>query len=267
MRKIQRLVIGLACTAIIVSACHRGGGTVRHGNLSYNATDVFDGNTSALELAEAAGRGDAQGVQHLVAGGANPNTVGKYGITPLWWAAWTQNFDGFRALLNSGANPNFVRTERFSIMELTVDLEDPRFLEAALKHGGNPNLPDSESGLTPLFTAVQNDRKPQIELLLTAKADVNVQMPISGMTLPMVAIGSRSDYKLAYRLLEAGADPTKTTKTGHTLADTINTVSVNSGNNGDPWRAKIIDYLQQHGVKAKNSKNELQTPTNTNGVP
>jgi len=240
-----------ALVFFLFSGCKQGGGTVGHGNLSYNATEVFGAETPALALADAAGRGDAKEIKRLVAAGANVNAVGQHNITPLWWAAWRENYEGFAALLDNGANPNVQRAEGYPIMHLIADMKDARLLAAALKHGGDPNLRDSQSSETPLFPAVQNDRKSQIAMFLAAKADVNAQVTISGETLPMVAIGARADYELVYRLFESGADPALKDVHGYTIADVIAIRSVNASNNDDPWRAKVIEYMKSKGVTVK----------------
>lgn len=237
---------------LLLAGCNRGGGgTVRHGNMSYNATEVFGEGTPALALAEAAGRGDVKEINRQVAAGANVNAVGQHAITPLWWAAWVENYNGFAALLAKGANPNAQRAEGYPIMYLVADMKDPRLLEAALKHGGDPNLRDSTSGESPLFPAVLHGRKPHIELLLAAKADVNARMPVSGETLPMIAIAARADYQLVYRLFQMGADPTLTNTHGQTIAVDIELVSRNASNNDDPWRKKVIEYMQSKGMAVK----------------
>lgn len=241
------------CLAILLlSGCDREGGTVGYGNLTYNATEIFGKGTPALELAKAAGRGDVKEVNRLVASGVNVNTAGQHDITPLWWALWKKNYEGFIALLNQGANPNAQHADGYPIMYLAADMNDSRFLEATLNHGGNPNLP-GRGGWPPLVMAVQSGFKTNVDLLLAAKADANWHDSISGETLPMVAIGSRVDYEMAYQLLEHGADPTLKAFHGKTLADTIELVSKNASNNNDPWRAKVIEYLRSKGMTVNNT--------------
>src|SRR6266487_4219904 len=77
---------------VLVPACERGGGNVQYGSTSYNATEVFGDGTPALALAKAAGRGDVREINRLIAEGTGVNTVGQHGITPLWWALWTKNY-------------------------------------------------------------------------------------------------------------------------------------------------------------------------------
>jgi len=236
----------------LISGCDKGGGTVRHGNLGYNATDIFAAGTQALALAKAAGRGDVKEINRLVSDGVNVNGVGNHDITPFWLAIWIENPEGFEALLNKGANPNAQRADGYPIMYLAANMKDSRFLEAALKYGGDPNLLDKRTGGTPLVMAVQNGYKRNVDLLLAAKGNANWQDSISGETLPMVALGSRVDYEMAYELLQHGADPTLKMH-GYTLADTIALVSRNASNNNDPWRVKVIEFLRSKGVIERDS--------------
>lgn len=177
--------------------------TIRQGALTYNVVDVF-GSTPALPLVRAAVRGDTSEVKRLVATGVNPNTVGQHDITPLWWAAWAENLDGFKALLEAGANPNFQRHEGFSLMILVTRMNDPRFLELALKHGGDPNFRDAKPSKTPIFEAVMSsDAGRQRQLLLQAGADLNAQDG-AGWTPMMMAIATRGDYQLVWDFLQRG---------------------------------------------------------------
>jgi ankyrin repeat protein len=256
VKPIPKFVLLASMVFLSLAGCDRGGGTVGYGNLTYNATEVFGKSTPALELAKAAGRGDGKEINRLIASGTNVNTVGQHNITPLWWALWTKNYEGFVTLLAKGANPNAQRTEGYPIMYLAADMSDSRFLEAALKHGGDANLPDKRSGWPPLVMAVQNGYKQNVDLLLAAKGDANWQDSISGETLPMVALGARVDYEMAYELLQHGADPTLTAFHGKTLADTIELVSKNASNNNDPWRAKVLEFLKSKGVMASKPANK-----------
>ena len=88
--------------------CDKGGGTVQYGSMSYNATEIFGAGTAPLALAEAAGRGDTKEIGRLIADGTGVNTVGQHDITPLWWALWKRNFEGFSALLDKGDRKSVV---------------------------------------------------------------------------------------------------------------------------------------------------------------
>ena|SRR5258708_40108972 len=59
-------------------------------NLSGRAAEVFS-DPSALALAKAAENGDLTKLDRLLKKGVNVNSVGKFGVTPLWWAIRTRN--------------------------------------------------------------------------------------------------------------------------------------------------------------------------------
>lgn len=253
---INFLGIIMAVIPFIVSPCAGGDGKLRHGDLSYKVKDIFSENPDALALAEAAGRGDVREIERLVAAGKKVNGVGKHEITPLWWAAWVENYDGFSALLEKNADPNLFRSEGLPVMHLVAQIDDARFLGTALKHRGNPDTLDIVSGETPLFLTVLFDRKEQTEMLLHAGANLNAQQAVSGRTLPMVAIGSNGNYKLVYELLQMGADYNLKTSKGKTLVDTITLRSIDPNDDRYIWREKVIAYLRSKGLKVDRPAHE-----------
>jgi uncharacterized protein len=230
--------------------------TIRHGDLIYNVLEVFPDDIS-VSLARAAARGDVTEIDRLIAKGANVNTLGHQEITPLWWAAWAENYEGFNALLDKGADPNAKRSQGWPVMHWVVEIEDPRFLEAALKKGGNPDLVDERTGETPLFRAVQHDYEKHIDLLIKAGANINAQTPIGGETILMVAIGVRADYELVWRLLQMGADYNLKETSGSTLADTIQLRAINPDID-EPylWRERVMEFLRSKGIKVQRPARE-----------
>jgi hypothetical protein len=249
--KLIRVVLVFLCLSLLglTTGCHRGGGTIRNGALKYNATEIFGDGTVELKLAEAAGRGDKKEIKHLVATGAKVNFVGKHEITPLFWAAWAGNFKGFEMLLGEGADPNAQRAEGYPIMHLVAQTSDIRFLECALKHGGDPNLIDKSTKKPPLFFVVMMGAIPQIEMLLNAGANVNAQT-LDGSTLPIYAMSSPPKYKLVYLLLQRGADPHLQTINHSGLADFIERSSRTETTMwNDSWRVKVIDCLKTNGIQ------------------
>lgn len=229
--------------------------TVRHGDLNYNVTEVF-GATAALALAKAAGRGDVAEITRQLAAGIDINTVGAHGITPLWWSAWVENYVGFVALLEKGANPNYVRQEGLSLMLYVTRMKDARFLETVLRHKGDPNLLDNGIVETPIFRALMLPNRRNLDLLLAAGADLNMQDE-GGWTPAMRAIAAAGDYKIVWEFLQRGADPTLKTKNGKTLADMIELRMIDADSERYIWREKVIEYLRGKGIVARRPANEL----------
>ena len=73
---------------------------IRQGALTYNATEVFQ-DSRVIALSRAAASGDVSAVRRYVAEGGNPNSVSRFDITPLWWAALAENLNGFDAISTS----------------------------------------------------------------------------------------------------------------------------------------------------------------------
>ena len=236
-----------------IQGCMNEHETVRQGRLTYNVVDVFE-ETPAIALARAGARGDAAEIKRQIAAGVDPNTVGKYDITPLWWAVWTQNLRGFKTLLESGANPN-VRRPEFSIMILAAGTEDARFLELALKHGGDPNFRDVNPVRMPIFESMLMDSTRHRELLLQAGADINAQNEV-GDTPMMKAIGTSADYKFVWECLQRGADYRIKTFNNKTLADSISTCHINPDDDRYLWREKVIEFLKSKGIEAHRPEGE-----------
>jgi ankyrin repeat protein len=245
------LLVVLGMISCWIVSCSRENDVIRHGNLSFDCKKVFDEEPAALALAKAASRGDSRGIEQLISAGAKVNAVGKHDITPLWWAAWAENFDGFSALLKNKADPNVFREEGLPVMHLVAQMNDPRFLNEALKYGGNPDVIDNFTGSTPLFRTVLFDLPKQRDLLINAGADINIQVRDSGRTLLMTAVEANADYKLVYMLLERGANYALATRAGVTLGDVIGSRPIEPNSDRYVWREKVIAFLRGKGMKVE----------------
>ena len=213
--------------------------------------------TAVRGLADAAASGNIKEIDRLVENGVNINGAGTNGITPLWWAITTGNFEAFAHLLNKGANPN-VQTGggHRNVMDLAAIEKITNYLAAAINAGGDVNLvyqPDKTvryrtpfDGQTPLFSAMLPGNKHNIDLLISKGADLNFQDP-DGMTPMMIAAGGNG-FDIVYELLIKGADPTLKDKTGNTILWNIKHNSLSQESDGYKWRQKVIDLLKKKGV-------------------
>ena len=107
-------------------------------------------------LARAAGKGRIRQIEKIANQWSNVNSRGTQSVTPLFWALINGNMRGFKKLLKLGADPNIIfGIEETSVIHSAVEYDRADFLEAALKHGGNPNLFISGPwGGTPLFRLI-----------------------------------------------------------------------------------------------------------------
>lgn len=154
------------------------------------AQDIFS-NAKVAALANAACKGDASEIVHLVHSGADVNYRGKGDISPLIWAMSCHNYNGMRALLKNGANPNQPMAYDQGPVWLAAGGSDPKILPILLKYGGNPN--DVEHGRSSaLENAIDYNRTANMKLLVQHGADVNyVGLLSNGIN---AAGGHRFDY-------------------------------------------------------------------------
>lgn len=124
-----------------------------------------------------------------------------------------RNFKGFVKLLKLGANPN-LDFDGNSVMHWVAGNPDVRYLDVALKHGGDPNL--VANGKTPIVHTIgvgPGDNRSARLILLNAGADINARtkirevfdMKLGGQT-PILLVARLARVDIVYELLEFGAD-------------------------------------------------------------
>ena len=166
-------------------------------------------------LAKAAAEGDLQKLEEAAAQGIDVNARGWQNATPLLWALHKGNLKGFTKLLALGADPNILFDDGGAVMHWAARHEDIGYLQAALQHGGNPNLQAGQFGETPLFDtfgdSYGDNRIKNRQLLLASGADIDartVRNPAHryvGGNTPVMSAMMESQYDVVHELLEAGA--------------------------------------------------------------
>ncbi|QKW58991.1 ankyrin repeat domain-containing protein [Stenotrophomonas sp. NA06056] len=197
-------------TLLLVAGCS---GTSAHG-----ADGYFEG--AALRLAIAAESGDAEAIRHLVKDeGVNPDKAFSMrdGIPLIAWPLRARNIEGLKVLLDVGADPNARESKQMNgelikfdnAMVYAAKMDDPRFLELLLKHGGDPNTRNVNNE-TLLFQAfISGNQWKNVQTLVNHGADVNGsnRRSLEDDTVLSWYTG-RGGFDYAYWLLEHGADPT-----------------------------------------------------------
>ena len=183
---------------------------------THGASGYFKGR--ALELAVASEQGDAETITHLIKDeGVDPDKVfaRDAGIPLVAWPLRAKNLDGLRALLDNGADPNaraykVVDGRRLgynNTMVYAAKLDDPRYLQLLLQHGGDPNTRNS-AGETLLFQAfIAGNQWENVKLLIENGANINESNRGTADTV-LSWYTTRGGFEHAYWLLEHGADPT-----------------------------------------------------------
>jgi ankyrin repeat protein len=184
---------------------------------SHGAADHFDG--EALQLAMATETGDSQAIRRLIKDeGVDPDSTfaRRDGIPIVAWPLRAGNLDGLRSLLDNGADPNAREVKQMNGREVhfnnamvyAAKMEDPRFLELLLKHGGDPNTRNSANETLMLQAFLSGNQWKNIQTLVEHGAKINESNLSKGDDTVLSWYTSRGGFDSAYWLLEHGADPT-----------------------------------------------------------
>jgi ankyrin repeat protein len=178
-------------------------------------SDLFPSDSMAQKLAVAASEGDLKKVDELIAHGANPNAVGKHGITVIGWLLYHPNKAGLKRLFEHGADPNAIwdkwdeqRRWEWSFIHLATELSSKigiDYLQMALDVGGNPNLIVRNLYSRPISRAVDIKYFKSFCALYYAGAELDFDDYIFSIELLEYSKVSRN-YELTFFLLEHGAD-------------------------------------------------------------
>ncbi len=207
----------------------------------------------SLAFVKAAIKHDGAALKRLREKGANPDAPGSNGRTPLVFAMLELDKVAYKLLLENGADPN-ARLLGFeaspdSVIALAAQGNDVYWLQEALAHKADPNLPSKNNGRTPLFFAVSNRRLDNIKLLLTSGA--NLEYQDTGGYTPLLYAALISKWDSVLLLLRSGADASKTVK-GKSISDFLKKYSENPSiaRDSDLWLARtaVVEWLRANNV-------------------
>ncbi|TWU19084.1 Ankyrin repeats (3 copies) [Allorhodopirellula heiligendammensis] len=206
-----------------------------HEKLNLHAVDFFE-DEQVVELCEAIEDNDLDEMKRLIAAGVDVNTIGKDGITPLFWAFPDNQLERFVLLLKKEADPNVRLTSDLglpnvfrsgdTVMHLAARSQFPtQFLEV-IKHGGNPTVPGrhGDTVLHEIIRAGVRNADERIAAAVAKGADINAIDHLEATPIE-TAVGRFGQYDLAIELLEMGADPT--IASDERLGNTIHSVLAN----------------------------------------
>lgn len=226
-----------------------------------------------LRLAVAVEAGDATGVEDAVRAGADVHAWGKDGYSLLYWAMARNNLAGFESLVKNGAdvtgdyrNPTILKEERLRdfIIRLILEVADAGYLEAALRHGLDPNyVLDKDSNESLLFLAGSRHNEPALQLLLDSGARIEQQNCVGYTALGEAML--RRDFKTMWFLMERGADP----MTGSDRQSDVPAKFKTYGSRGvrpdqREYFEKVVDELVRRGLLTRQDIVEADKPKTPN---
>ena len=167
-----------------------------------------------LRLVNAAAAQDTQAVRALLHEAVDVNTARADGATTLLWAAHWDDLDTADLLLRAGADVNVAEDHGVTPLARACENASVKMIETLLAAGADPNVAQT-SGLTPVMTAARTGNLQAVQALLAHGADVDASTVQLEATAVMWAVAARSP-KIVHALLDAGADPTRSTTMGYT---------------------------------------------------
>ena len=145
---------------------------------------VTAGGTDA-PVADAAMRGDVEGVRTLLRGGADVNAAQGDGMTALHWAALNGDLKTMDVVLYAGAATEpLTRVGAYTPLHLASSRGHAAAVTRLLDAGGKPG-PFTATGVQPLHLAAQAGDAATVAALLDRGADINGRDKTHGRT-PLV---------------------------------------------------------------------------------
>jgi ankyrin repeat protein len=156
-------------------------------------------------VADAAMRGDIEGVRTLLREGADVNAAQGDGMTALHWSALNGDLKTLNVLLYAGATTeSLTRVGAYTPLHLASSRGHGAVVARLLEAGSKPGV-STTTGVQPLHLAAQAGNPEAITALLAKGADINARDTTHGRT-PLVFAASQGRVDAMKILLAKGAD-------------------------------------------------------------
>ena len=156
-------------------------------------------------VADAAMRGDIEGVRTLLRKGADVNAAQGDGMTALHWSALNGDLKTLNVLLYAGATTeSLTRVGAYTPLHLASSRGHGAVVARLLEAGSKPGV-STTTGVQPLHLAAQAGNPEAVTALLAKGADINARDTTHGRT-PLVFAASQGRVDAMKVLLAKGAD-------------------------------------------------------------
>ena len=210
-------IILLALLSVLLSGCNL---IFKNSKGLAPEPQVYFPDGQELKMATAIYDGDPRSVQSMINDGVDLNRIGKGGMTYLYYAMLTMNYDMMELLLKNGADPN-IHSDFYTRPDLhkkglsddeTIGVclvysgyrdYDIKYMKLLLKHGANIN---DTTYISPLSTAVRDQVQGKEKIKYLAEHGLNLNFSKSGTPV----IGGQAavyEWGMVLFLLDLGADP------------------------------------------------------------
>lgn len=187
------LRLGLVLLPLLWTSCSSGSPSAEPGGGPRAAAQAN------AALLEAAFRGDADGVEALLAE-AEIDGMDEAGRTALMMASYDGHASTVRLLCEQKADPNIRDSNRRTALMYAASGPNPAAVEILLAHGAEVNVTDAGEGWTALMFAAAEGHADVVRLLLDSGASPDIR-DIDGETA--LTFAAQQGREAVIRLLES----------------------------------------------------------------
>ena len=218
-----------------------------------------------LKMATAIYDGDLHSIQSMINNGFDLNRIGRGGMTYLYYAMLTMNYDTMELLLKNGANPN-IHSKFFTDPNLHkkgqndeqntgVCLEysgypayDIKYMKLLIKYGANVN---DTTYISPLSSSVRDKSQGKEKIKYLVEHGINLNFSMT-KTSVVCSQGTIYNWNMVLFLLDIGADPMASEDPDFNVASAVQDY-YDEGFDLDSQNGKMAQEvkrrLKQRGVK------------------